>query len=36
MDENEIKHVIEAALLAAGRPLTLDKLGDLFAAPIRQ
>jgi segregation and condensation protein B len=32
MDENEIKHVIEAALLAAGRPLTLDKLGDLFAA----
>lgn len=32
MDENEIKHVIEAALLAAGRPLTLDKLADLFAA----
>jgi segregation and condensation protein B len=32
MDENEIKHVIEAALLAAGRPLTLDKLVDLFVA----
>lgn len=32
MDENEIKHVIEAALLAAGRPLTLDKLVELFAA----
>jgi segregation and condensation protein B len=32
MDENEIKNVIEAALLAAGRPLTLDKLADLFAA----
>jgi segregation and condensation protein B len=32
MDDNEIKHVLEAALLAAGRPLTLDKLGDLFAA----
>jgi segregation and condensation protein B len=32
MDESEIKHVIEAALLAAGRPLTLDKLADLFAA----
>ena len=32
MDENEIKHVVEAALLAAGRPLTLDRLGELFAA----
>lgn len=32
MDDNEIKHVVEAALLAAGRPLTLDKLADLFAA----
>jgi segregation and condensation protein B len=32
MDESEIKNVIEAALLAAGRPLTLDKLADLFAA----
>jgi segregation and condensation protein B len=32
MDENEIKHVVEAALLAAGRPLTLDKLAELFAA----
>jgi len=32
MDETEIKHVVEAALLAAGRPLTLDKLNDLFAA----
>jgi segregation and condensation protein B len=32
MDENELKHVIEAALLAAGRPLTLDRLEQLFAA----
>jgi segregation and condensation protein B len=32
MDENELKHVVEAALLAAGRPLTLDRLTDLFAA----
>ena len=32
MDENEIKHVVEAALLAAGRPLTLDRLTELFAA----
>src|SRR5690606_38207628 len=32
MDENEIKHVVEAALLAAGRPLSLDKLSELFSA----
>jgi segregation and condensation protein B len=32
MDEKEIKHVVEAALLAAGRPLTLERLGELFAA----
>jgi segregation and condensation protein B len=32
MDETEIKHVIEAALLAAGRPLTLDRLGEIFSA----
>jgi segregation and condensation protein B len=32
MDETEIKHVLEAALLAAGRPLTLDRLAELFAA----
>jgi segregation and condensation protein B len=32
MDETEIKHVIEAALLAAGRPLTLDRLSEIFAA----
>jgi segregation and condensation protein B len=31
MDENELKHVVEAALLAAGRPLTLDRLEELFA-----
>jgi segregation and condensation protein B len=31
MDEIEIKHVLEAALLAAGRPLTLDRLSELFA-----
>jgi len=32
MDETEIKHVVEAALLAAGRPLTIERLGELFAA----
>lgn len=32
MDETEIKHVVEAALLAAGRPLTLDRLAEIFAA----
>jgi segregation and condensation protein B len=32
MDETQIKHVVEAALLAAGRPLTLERLGDLFTA----
>jgi len=31
MDDTEIKYVLEAALLAAGRPLTLDSLGELFA-----
>ncbi len=30
MDDTQIKHVLEAALLAAGRPLNLDKLGELF------
>lgn len=30
MDENEIKHFIEAALLAAGRPLSIDQLHNLF------
>jgi segregation and condensation protein B len=32
MDETEIKHVVEAALLAAGRPLTLERLQEIFAA----
>jgi segregation and condensation protein B len=32
MDETEIKHVVEAALLAAGRPLTLQRLGEIFSA----
>ena len=32
MEVAEIKHVIEAALLGAGRPLSLDQLGELFAA----
>jgi len=31
MDENELKYVVEAALLAAGRPLSVDKLVQLFA-----
>jgi len=30
MDENEIKHFLEAALLAAGRPLNIDQLKGLF------
>lgn len=30
MDEVEIKHFIEAALLAAGRPLNIDQLKGLF------
>jgi segregation and condensation protein B len=30
MDETQVKHVIEAALLAAGRPLSLDTLASLF------
>ena len=36
MDDTEIKHFIEAALLAAGRPLSIDQLQKLFdkdAAP---
>jgi segregation and condensation protein B len=36
MDETEIKYFIEAALLAAGRPLSIDQLKSLFddeAAP---
>ena len=32
MDETEIRHVLEAALLAAQKPLTLDKLVELFSA----
>ena len=32
MDETEIKYVVEAALLAAGRPLTIDRLSELFSA----
>ncbi len=30
MDEIEIKHFLEAALLAAGRPLSIDQLRGLF------
>ena len=30
MDDTQIKHVLEAALFAAGRPLTLEKLSELF------
>ena len=32
MEISEIKHVVEAALLGAGRPLSLDQLGELFSA----
>jgi segregation and condensation protein B len=30
MDELEIRHFLEAAMLAAGRPLSVDQLQDLF------
>ena len=30
MDQQEIKHFVEAALLAAGRPLSIDQLKGLF------
>ena len=44
MNETEIKHIVEAALLAAGRPLPLEKLLELFTskgvemdrAPVRE
>ena len=32
MELAEVKHVIEAALLGAGRPVSLDQLAELFAA----
>ncbi len=35
MDESEIRHFVEAALLAAGRPLSIEQLQNLFdASPI--
>jgi segregation and condensation protein B len=30
MEQREIKHVIEAALLAAGRPLSFERISELF------
>ncbi|WKZ11174.1 MAG: SMC-Scp complex subunit ScpB [Gammaproteobacteria bacterium] len=30
MDQDQIKHIVEAALLAAGRPLSLEQLRSLF------
>lgn len=39
METEQLKNIIEAALLAAGRPLSLDHLADLFdetAMPSRQ
>ena len=30
MEQREVKHVIEAALLAAGRPLSLERIAELF------
>jgi segregation and condensation protein B len=35
MDETEIKYVLEAALLAAGRPLTVSQLSELFGKRAR-
>jgi segregation and condensation protein B len=32
MDDTQIKHFVEAALLAAGRPLSVDQLHNLFDA----
>ena len=32
MEVAEVKHVIEAALLGAGRPVSLDQLAELFAS----
>lgn len=32
MEQDQLKYIIEAALLAAGRPLTLDQLRALFGA----
>lgn len=39
MDRAEIKHVVEAALLAAGRPLSMERIAELFGrrgAPDRE
>ena len=30
MDDNEVKYFIEAALLAAGHPMSVDQLHNLF------
>jgi segregation and condensation protein B len=35
MNESHLKNVIEAALLAAGRPLHLNELAELFEEPVR-
>jgi segregation and condensation protein B len=35
MNESHLKNVIEAALLAAGRPLHLSELAELFEEPVR-
>ena len=35
MDDTEIKHVLEAAMLASGRPLSLGDLGGLFGKRLR-
>jgi segregation and condensation protein B len=32
MEQIEVRNIVEAALLAAGRPLTLDKLVEVFAS----
>jgi len=33
MDNNQLKYIVEAALLAAGRPLSIDELQRLFGEP---
>lgn len=35
MDSNKLKHIVEAALFAAGRPLSLEQLQALFEENVR-
>ena len=35
MEKRELKHIVEAALLAAGRPVNVENLLDLFEGDAR-